>query len=106
MNNSEVAFNRSNLHKVIHSFLYAEAENFVEIFASNDEAFINFLMTSLNILGEPHEAMIYRSNPADGQVMYIATFPHDTLVSPFPLEVFQQAFFEITKLIYAEESPK
>jgi hypothetical protein len=106
MINSEINFSRSNLHKVVHSFLYEEAEHFVDIFVSNEEAFIGFMMTSLNMLGEPHEAMIYRTNPADGPVTYIGTFPLHTIVSQFPLEAFQQTFFEITKLNQKAKSPQ
>lgn len=106
MTNPEINFSRSNLRKVIHSFLYEEAEQFVDIFVSNEEAFISFLMTSLNMLGEPHEAMIYRTNPGDGPVMYIGTFPHHTIVSNSSLEAFQKAFFEISKLIEGGKLPR
>ncbi len=94
---SEFAYDYENLHEVMKTIFYEEV--FLDVFESNKEVLIQFLMTSLNMLGEPYEAEIYRSNPADGPIKYIATFPHTNFVFEFPLAAFHQMFYELEKTI-------
>ena len=99
---SKFNYSESNLHQVLFALFNEDIEAFFDIFESNEEAFINFLMTTLNILGKPHEVTVYRTNPADGPVKYIGSFPDHTVVEDYPVPTFHEVFYELTKLMKCE----
>jgi hypothetical protein len=99
---SKFHYSESNLHQVLFAFFNQDVQAFFEIFESNEEAFVNFLMTTLNILGKPHEVIVYRTNPADGPVKYIGSFPYHTVVDDYPIPAFHEVFCELTKLMERE----
>lgn len=96
-------YSESNLRQILFEFFNADVQAFFSIFESNQEAFINFLMTTLNILGKPHEVTVYRTNPADGPVKYIGSFPDHNIVEDYPLIAFMETFDELDQYLECKE---
>ncbi len=100
---SKFHYSESSLHQVLFAFFNRDVQPLFDVFASNEEAFINFFMTTLNILGKPHEVTVYRTNPADGPIKYIGSFPDHTIVEDYPLFAFMEIFDELNQYIECKE---
>lgn len=88
-----------NLYEVLDALFSKDVELFYELFESKELVFIKFFIKTLNILGKPYDLSVYRSNPEDGPVLYIANLLGANCLSEYPMEVFQEVFNDLKKCI-------
>lgn len=97
-------FSLTELWEILDDIDGMEIDAFTDWFYAREESIIAFIIEALNILGEPYELWVFRTDVRDGQVYYGVSSPEVEYYCDVATITFEKAIQELRRLKKNEKS--